>query len=229
NAAHDADLRVVVRNMVLDETIRDGTASAKDPKFGGRLNAQVAAAASLRSFATTQPMSDTWGRGKITIDQGQLVHIPVVQGLGRAITKSKSWLSGRGGKGKGSDRAVVLFTLRGRAARCSEMTYIGDVFAARGRGDVGFDQQLDLIVNAGPLEKMQSLLGKHVGGVFGKFTDALAGYHVTGTVREPEVGVQIAGGRVNRAGRAVPGGLRRVSNGIGSLGERMVGTETDER
>jgi hypothetical protein len=231
NATLDADLRCVVRNMILDDTIRDGTATAKAPKYGGRVNAQFAAAAPLKTLASTMPSERPWARGKIDIDQGRLVYIPVVQGLGRAITKGTSWLTrrGNGGKGTGTDRAHVLFTLVGHEARCGEITYVGDVFAARGRGVVDIDQQLDLIVNAGPLEKMQHLLGKHVGGAFGKLTDSLAGYHVTGTVTEPEVGVQLAGGRVNRAGRAVSGGIGRVRNGIGSFGERVVGTETDER
>ena len=239
NDARDADLRLVVRNMILDDTIKDGTATAKQPKFGGRVNVQLAAAAPLRTLvASTQPASDEqpWGRGKIEVDQGRLVHIPLVRGLGRAITKSTSWLRGgggsagrRGGKGTGTDRATVMFELVAQEARCSEITYVGDVFAARGRGAVGFDQQLDLIVNGGPLEKMQHMMGRHVGAMFGRLTDALAGYHVTGTVTEPQVGVQLAGGRVNRAGRAVTGGIGRVRSGIGSLGERIAGNETDER
>jgi hypothetical protein len=233
NESRDAAVRVVVRNMILDDTIRDGTLSAREPKFGGRVTAQFAAAAPLKSLATTLRSEQVWGRGKVDVDQGRLVHIPVVQGLGRAITKSTSWLTrrgaaGGGGKGTGTDRASVTFALVGHEARCSEMTYVGDVFAARGHGVVEFDQELDLIVNAGPLEKMQHVLGRHVGGMFGKLTDALAGYHVTGTVKDPEVGVQLAGGRVNRAGRAMKGGIGRVRSGIGSLGERIVGTDADE-
>jgi hypothetical protein len=52
---------------------------------------------------------------------------------------------------------------------------------------------------------------------------------VTGTVKDPEIGMQLAGGRVNRAGRAVKGGIGRVRNGIGSIGERIVGTDQDEQ
>ena len=240
NAALDADLRMVVRNMILDDTIRDGTVSAREPKFGGRVNVQLAAAVPLKALASTQPIAKPWGRGKIEVDRGRLVHIPVVQGLGRAITKSTSWLTRRGGgsagvgaagagKFKGRDRANLLFTLIDREAHCRDITYVGDVFAARGNGVVTFDQELDLIVNGGPLEKMQHLMGKHVGGVFGRLTDALAGYHVTGTVKEPEVGVQLAGGRVNRAGTAMRRGMGRAANGIGSIKERIVGTEPEER
>ena len=240
NDARDLDARLVVRNMILDDTIKDGTATAKQPKFGGRVSVQLAAAASLTHLvasATTQPAAtiaaeQPWGRGKIEVDQGRLVHSPLVQGLGRAITKSTSWLRRGGtktGKGTGTDRATVMFELVAHEARCSEITYVGDVFAARGHGAVGFNQELDLIVNGGPLEKMQHMMGRHVGGMFARLTDALAGYHVTGTVAEPQVGMQLAGGRVNRAGRAVTGGIGSVRSGIGSLGDRIAGNETDER
>jgi hypothetical protein len=219
----ETDLRIVVRDMVLDDTIRDGTKAAQEPKFGGRINAQFAANVPLQSLAsaTTQPGvmgGEVWGRGKIEVDQGRLVNVPVVGALGRAITKGTSWINGkRGGKGKGTDRAAVVFELRGAEARCREMTYVGDVFAARGHGIVKLNQELDLIVNAGPLEKMQAMLGKRIGGVFAKVTDAIAGYHVTGTIKQPDVGVELAGGRVNKVGRSMKNGINRVFDGVTDL------------
>src|SRR3712207_9412644 len=65
---------------------------SKDPKFGGRVSAQFAAAVPIKSLATTQPIArgETWGRGKIEIDQGRLVNLPVIGALGRAITKGTS-------------------------------------------------------------------------------------------------------------------------------------------
>jgi hypothetical protein len=217
NDGRDADVRVVVRDMLLDDTIRDGSKAAKEPKYGGRVKAEIVAAAPLRAIST-ESFTRTWGKGTIEVDQGRLVHIPVINGLGQTITKSASWLTGRGGgKGTGTDRATVVFALREREARCSEMTYVGDVFAARGRGTVGFNRQLDLIVNAGPLEKMQSLLGRHVGGMFGKLTDAVAGYHVTGTVAKPEIELQLIGGRVNRVGRGIKDGVGQIMDEIGDL------------
>src|SRR5204862_8241403 len=118
----------------------------------------------------------------------------------------------------GDDRARFVFALWGGAARCSEITYQSDVFAARGRGTITFDRQLDLLLNAGPLEKMQAMMGK-VGNVFGMLTDAVAAYHVTGPMSNPQVEVQFAGGAVSRVGRGVGNGLNRVRDGIGSLGE----------
>jgi hypothetical protein len=214
----DVDVRCVINRMVLDDTIRDGTTAAREPKFGGRMNAQFAAAVPIKSLATTQPIGgETWGRGKIEVDQGRLVNLPVIGALGRAITKSTSWIKGRGGKGKGTERAALAFELRGRQAQCHDMIYVGDVFAARGHGVVAFDKKLDLIVNAGPLEKMQWLLGGKVGGVFAKVTDAIAGYHVTGTIGQPDVGVQLAGGRVNDMGRSMKSGIGKVVDGMSNF------------
>jgi hypothetical protein len=126
--------------------------------------------------------------------------IPLVRVLGNTITRGANLLSGRGGKGQqGSDRATVVFDLCGAGARCDQMTYVGALFAARGRGTVSFAQALDLVVNAGPLEKMQTVIGGRVGRVFGRVTDALANYRVTGTVQQPRMAVELVGGTVNRA------------------------------
>ncbi len=51
---------------------------------------------------------------------------------------------------------------------------------------------LDLKMNAGPLEKLQSMLGK-VGDIFGKITDGLVTYRIRGTLGDPKVNVQPLG------------------------------------
>lgn len=65
----------------------------------------------------------------------------------------------------------------------TESEFHTPAIAARAKGKIGFDQQLDLAVNAGPVEKMQSLLGKagKVGKLLGditKVTDKLVTYRV---------------------------------------------------
>ncbi|MEO6436954.1 MAG: hypothetical protein ABIP55_14505 [Tepidisphaeraceae bacterium] len=247
NSALDADVKVAIDGMLLDDTIRDGTVSAREPKYGGRMNATINASASLRdvmahlvaarraataseatpsdssapvvaSSASLAPLPENWGDGRIDIDRGRLMYIPLVRMLGNSLTKGQSLLSGRGGgKGKGTDRAMVVFDLCGDSARCEQITYVGAVFAARGRGTVTFAQAINLIVNAGPLEKMQSLIGGRVGRIFGRMTDALANYRVTGTVQQPRVHVQLAGGSVNRAGTAVKSGMGRAIDAVGRL------------
>jgi hypothetical protein len=241
----DADLALRVNNMILDDTIRDGTRSARDPKYGGRMSAQINGSASLRgvlghlgaetparnlaatlesrdgalttSSAITEPLPARWGDGRIEIDQGRLMFIPLVRILGNSIARGRSLLTGRGAQGRGTDRATVVFDLCGAEARCEEITYVGAIFAARGRGRVGFDQILDLTVNAGPLEKMQSMMGNRVGRVFGRVTDALASYRVRGTIAEPKVQVRLAGDSVRRAGSAVKSGVGRAVDAVGNF------------
>ena len=169
------------------------------------------------SASAVDPLPARWGEGQIQIDRGRLMFIPLVRILGNSIARGTSLLSGRGGKGQGTDRASVVFDLCGAAARCGEITYVGAIFAARGRGRVGFDQRLDLTVNAGPLEKMQSLIGGRVGRVFGRVTDALASYRVRGTLAQPKVQMHLAGDSMRRAGSAVKNGVGRAVDTVENL------------
>jgi hypothetical protein len=226
-----AELRLVVRNMLLDDTIRPGSQAARDPQYGGRVNVQlVAGGMPLRNVLEQRKFpwpAEKWGQGRIALDQARLVHTPVVEDLSRTFTKGKSFITGQSAttQPRGTDRASLVFALRGNAAQCSEITYMSDVFAARGRGTITFDRQLDLMLNAGPLEKMQSMMGP-VGNVFGKLTDAVAAYHVTGAMGNPQVEVQLAGGAVSKVGRGVSDGVKGVVGGIEKLGDRI--TRTDE-
>ena len=63
---------------------------------------------------------------------------------------------------------------------------------ARGKGLITYQMDLDLNINAGPMEKLQSLLGK-VGKVIGEITDQLVTYHVTGKINAPKVKVKPLG------------------------------------
>ena len=81
------------------------------------------------------------------------------------------------------------------------------------------------MLNAGPLEKMQAMMGK-VGDVFGKLTDAVAAYHVTGPISKPQVEVEFAGGAVSKVGRGVGNGVNNIVGGIEKIGDRI--SRTDE-
>jgi hypothetical protein len=50
-----------------------------------------------------------------------------------------------------------------------------DWMAARGHGEISFDGLIDFDVNAGPLEKLQGMLGR-VGNLFGQITDQIVTY-----------------------------------------------------
>ena len=66
------------------------------------------------------------------------------------------------------------------------------VAAARGKGTLGYDRQMDVLVNAGPMEKVQNMLGA-AGDVLGTVTDRVVKYRIYGHVTKPEVQVKPLG------------------------------------
>jgi hypothetical protein len=91
------------------------------------------------------------------------------------------------------------------------------------------DQSLDLFMNGGPLEKMQWAMSKDSsGGSFGRFTDSLATYRVTGTLEEPQIGVAVAGNtagdveqKATRAGAGISQRVMKLGGEFGKIGERF--------
>lgn len=199
NDVLDSTLGLSIDDMQIDETIRPESAAATQPMYGGKMDAHVTAAAPLRTIIDRLKGRDDrgelparWGQGRIELTEAQLVNTPLIRDLDRALNRGRSLLTGRTTQPSADDRASVVFTLSGDGARCSEIRYEGGMFAARGKGVVGLDRRLNLTFNAGPLEKMQSLMGR-VGRVFGAVTDAIASYRVTGRIGETKVNVEIAG------------------------------------
>jgi len=66
------------------------------------------------------------------------------------------------------------------------------VVLARINGVVAYDGTLDLEANAGPMEKVQGMLGE-VGNILGKVTDQLVKYRITGKAGDPKVAVRPLG------------------------------------
>jgi hypothetical protein len=125
------------------------------------------------------------GRGKLEITRAQLARVPVIDGLLRAMKRLSSY-------GEPTDRGSAEFELQAALLRFTRFEFISQSVAARGNGDVHFDGRLDLNINAGPLERIQGALGR-VGDVFGKITDRLVTYRVTGTIDEPKYSMQPLG------------------------------------
>ena len=227
----NSQLHTVVRDMWLDDTIRPGTPAAAAPKYGGRVNAVADTLIPIRDVTAHMPRlwpTAKWGSGELRLDRAHRVELPLIQDLSHTLTKGRDFLTGQTTKPAsprdGDDTARMVFTFAGGYAHCSEITYEGSVFAARGHGTIGFDKALNLTLNAGPLEKMQALMGK-VGSAFGKLTDAVACYRVTGRIGAPAVEMEFAGGAVSRVGREVGNGVRNVFGGIEKIGDRVARTD----
>ena len=62
----------------------------------------------------------------------------------------------------------------------------------RARGTIGFDDTLYLIMNGGPLERMQDSMGA-IGRAFGRLTERLVRYEVSGPIGSPSMSVRPLG------------------------------------
>ena len=123
------------------------------------------------------------GRGSVVVKDGRLLVLPGLSQLAAMVS----------GKDPSTDkisnhRGTATFTLAPDAATITNSEVVTNLVAARGTGTVAFDKTLDLRVNAGPLEKLQSLLGP-IGDLFGSVTDRLLKYTIKGTMDDPKVGV----------------------------------------
>jgi hypothetical protein len=115
------------------------------------------------------------------VDHGQLVNIPLI---GRLVDLFRAARIAGLGLVQQEDRVSMRFQLRPDHLAISEFDLTSMVVAARGEGRIYYDQRLDLLINAGPLERMQSLFGR-IGELVGQVTDVLVTYHVTGILSDP--------------------------------------------
>ena len=229
NHTADADLSLRIRDMVLQDTLRKQATAAAPPKYAGRVNADLRMSAPLaavirKAAPTTQSIPETalpedWGGGTLRIDEGRLVNVPALQPLANALAKAAR-LAGIGSGAAMNDRAEARFSFTGDAVRFTDIKLAGSYLALRGNGYVTLDQQLNLKLTGGPVEKVGNLFGDTVGDAVAKVTGALAAYHVTGTLQQPQVTVEVAGGigkSIERVGDTVEKGAKKVGDAIKGL------------
>ena len=141
------------------------------------------------TLAVTLPLMDpasVEADGPFDLRNGILLRLPVVEKLVRAI---EGMVPGRKKRG---DVLSANVNVRGQVITLEELKLTSAAVAARGEGTIGFDQSLDLRLNAGPLEKLQDELGL-IGNIFGAITDSFVKYRVTGTTSDPDVSVKPLG------------------------------------
>lgn len=222
----DTQVKLTVARMRLDDLFTPPPGEA--PPIAGRIHLQLRAAAPLKSILanlSARAPSDAWpppppppalppqwGEGFIQLNHGRLVDLPVIRELAQQI--------GHANGIDNNDQGLVHFTLSGNQVLCQQVAVVGSWFAVRGVGELGLNQVLNFKFNGGPLEKMESLMGKDVGAAMGQITDALASYHVSGTVERPQIvmraGSHALGNTVQQAGND-------IQQGIDDLGEKFQG------
>ena len=236
NRRLDSDLHLDIQNMWIDDLfVTPGT--AEKPKLAGRMQANMNAAMSLsqlivrlapESRASTriatiapelvEPLPEKWGTGQIQLDRARLVNVPVLEQLTRAIVKTTSILERR--KSQPTEKVDATFGFMGDQIKIGELTYAGELVAARGNGEIALDQRLNLLVNGGTIAKLTSLLGTTLGGIINDVKPDLVTYKITGTIDEPKIGIILGGGVVQDvvtdAGGAAASGVGKVGKAVGS-------------
>jgi hypothetical protein len=236
--AIDSDLKFEIKDMMLQELLAKRE-TGRPPTIAGKLNASAEIAAPLLVIAakatppSTQPASymrfasqnlpEKWGSLKLDLAEGRLTGAPGFASLISAFRAAARLVDVKiNDQARPSERAKVAAELAGDKAQISEITFIGDYLAGRGKGTITLDRKLDLLINAGPIEKVQSMLGV-VGGAIAKVTDKLLAYRVSGTLQAPKVEVQVGGNAVTgvakKTGSAVESGAKAVESGAKAVGE----------
>lgn len=176
-----AGIQWEVSGFHLRDLLRTQT-EGEPPKIAG-----VVASSGTADVASVSPLSLSGG-GDLRIRDGRLVNIPLISGLARAMNV----LAKITGEPKYHDKADATFKLTDSAVDVEKLNVETDVLAARGKGTVGYDGKLDLLLNAGPLEKLQNAAGI-VGDIVGAVTDQMVKYDVEGVVGDPKIKVRPLG------------------------------------
>jgi len=168
-------------NINLKQTLAT-TNPDKPLPYDGILRAQ----GRVRSNALTL-LESLNGSGTLNIENGRLINLPVMSSLVKAVSSPFG-----AKKDVGSDQMLVEYRFMPDHLAIANLVMTSPVLAARGDGKVYYDQRLSLAINAGPMEKIQNHLGV-IGDFFGKITDGLVKYYVSGTISEPTVSVKPLG------------------------------------
>lgn len=128
------------------------------------------------------------GKGDITVTEGQLMKLPVLSEL-VSLLNVKGLIQG---EFKQNDKLTGTFSLDDKAITIANIDIENLLLAARIKGSANYAGDLDLIVNAGPIEKIGMILGP-VGMLANLVTDQILAYKVSGTIEKPKVTPRVLG------------------------------------
>lgn len=146
-------------------------------RLAGILNANGSVTTSL-----ADPRGNLAGQGEAHVREGRVLILPGLTELASLMNVAvRQNIEPR-------HKADATFNLSPQGLEITSSEVTTEFLAARATGTVGFDKSLDLAANAGPMEKLQSLLGQ-VGNVLGNVTDRLVKYRIRGTTDDPKVSI----------------------------------------
>ncbi len=125
------------------------------------------------------------GHAFVTLAHGDLLNVPIVEGLEEAVVQQDDWPAG-------NDRGSMEMAFTPTRVELDDIVLEGDVLGVRGSGEINYDGGINFRFNAGPLERMQMNLGG-LGHALGFVTDRLVTYQVTGTWSHPRFDGRLLG------------------------------------
>jgi hypothetical protein len=224
----NANATIEIANMIADQLIRNAPQGNEQPPFAGRINSRIAATnvpvkgitANLVAPGSPDALPASWGNMTLNVDQATLYKIPVLEQLGSAVRGAQSLVVG--GQVKPTDKVDLAVEFNKNELNFKQLNVVSSIFAVRGTGTMWLDQRINFKLNGGPIEKVQSMLGKEVGGVLGAVTDNLYAYEITNTTADPKIGVKVGGAigeNVGKVGGAIGDNVGKVGQGIGNVGK----------
>jgi hypothetical protein len=176
---HSFDVQWHVANVELEDTLRG---RGRDARVAGTLSSDGTARG--RFNALPESLS---GGGRVAVRDGRLLNLPVINPILATLPQIKVdlWHALE-------DRADVRFALTGRGVEILQGELVSPVARISGKGMIAYDSTLDVEVNAGVVEAIQSRLGA-LGALLGDLGEALVTCTVTGTIDNPHIGFRTLG------------------------------------
>ncbi|MDQ7013811.1 MAG: hypothetical protein Q9O74_07955 [Planctomycetota bacterium] len=159
--------------------VGSGGGSGDDTQTAGGLAGTLQGRGSV-STTLADPRSGLAGAGEVHIRDGRLLVLPGLTQLASVMNVAVRQ------NAEPEHQADATFTLSPMGIEITSSEVSTEFLAARATGTIGFDSSLDLSVNAGPMEKLQSMLGG-LGEILGNMTDRLMKYRIRGTTADPQV------------------------------------------
>ena len=88
-----------------------------------------------------------------------------------------------------NDQLEIDLELRPDGVVMPRISVVAGLMAVRGRGIVRFNDTIDLVLNGGPMERLQESIGA-IGRALGSLTDRIVRYQVTGSTENPIIRVR---------------------------------------
>lgn len=183
-----AEMPATARWTLKDLDLAEWRTDSGDSQQG--IKGRVSSIGSVQAALSRLPDSLS-GSGDVHLREGRLVGLPVISAL-VDLMKIKVPASMTP-----SDKADATFKFTAPGIRIERIDIVTGLLAARGEGIIRYDATLDMRVNAGPVERLQSLLGK-AGDLLSRVTDRLVAYQVEGPMGNPSVRVVVLEQKLGR-------------------------------